>query len=102
MTGLELVNARVSSKRGVFAGAGSDSLDGVSGSLRRYVSLSAVLRALQTTGGSGVIVLTIVAFLFEFRSSPLSAFKQKVADRTQVERPGIGTGRPKPPAHSPP
>src|SRR5579872_6447516 len=69
MTGLEQVNARVSSKRGVFAEASSASFEGSSETLRKYISLSAVLGALRVEGKSGVIFFVIETLL---KQQPLS------------------------------
>jgi len=60
----------------VFAGTGSGSLDGVSESLRRYIDLSAVLRALRIDGGSGVIFLVMEILLLKVRDSSTPAATQ--------------------------
>jgi len=87
VTGLAQVNARVSSKRGVFARSGSGSLDGVSESLRRYWPLSAVLRGLPAIGGSGVIFLAMEIFLFSKGVRHISLPSEGVANCTQVGKP---------------
>ena len=73
--------------RSVLAGAGSGSLDGLSESLRRYIALSAVLRALRTGGGSGVIFLAMEILLFSKGVRHISLPSEGVANCTQVGKP---------------